>query len=300
MVESDPHGSRIFRFLCLHRIGVVEGATTVTPVDSIHRSLELVATDLRRLDKEGWGVALLGLQPRANDTHFGRIGHLFWSCFPETVEELSESVVILSWKAGGFHLPAQLKAEFDLNQKMCGKVVHGAESAARFLQHTMQGGMRAAEVAQGRGQHMGMADRLSPGFGQGQVDTAQCVPHPIAFDGAPDPVELSLAGSAEGLNGVDAGVSQASSHARTDSGYIVEVKEVEPFGEFTVIDGDKAVGLIALARELGDKAIWSQTNRGPDIGPQFFGQSFLDRQSFRSGGFRSLPVRWQFSVHFID
>lgn len=151
MIEGDPHGGGVFCLLGFHRVGVVESAATMTPVDSIHRSLELVATDLCRLDKKGRGVALAVFEPRAENTHFGGVGDIPGARFPEAVEKFPEGNIILSGEAGGFRLPAQFKAEFDLYKEVSGKVVHRAETPAGFLKHTMERRMSAGEAAQSGG-----------------------------------------------------------------------------------------------------------------------------------------------------
>lgn len=145
-----------------------------------------------------------------------------------------------------------------------------------------------------------MTDRSGLGFGQGELDTAEGVPHTVAFDRAPDTAELMATRGAERLHRIDTCISQAAAHALPDAGDVVEVKDVERFGQFIEVDRNQSVRLVTFARKLGDKAVGSEANgslhRGADPG----GQGFFNFQGFCFGYFRILPVGGHLAVHFID
>ena len=183
---------------------------------------------------------------------------------------------------------------------MAGEVVHCAEATAGFLQHTVKSGMGTGEVSQSRGQYVRMTHCVGSGFGQGEVDATESMPHSIAFNRAPDAVKLTSAGSTQGFNGVDSGVSQASAHTLSDAGNIVEIEDVETFRQCIVVDCDKAVGLIAFACEFGDKPVGGEADGGAHIGADMGGEGFLNGEGFGFGNFRGLPLWGKFSVHFVD
>lgn len=145
-----------------------------------------------------------------------------------------------------------------------------------------------------------MTHRTGSGFGQGQVDATECVPHPVALNRAPDTMKFSSAGGTKRFDSIDAGVSQAAAHARANPRNIIEVKDMELIGKLIVIHSDEAVGLVPFARELSDKAVGSESDRSTDIRANFLGQSFLDGERFGFGDFRGLPMRGEFPVHFVN
>ena len=128
------------------------------------------------------------------------------------------------------------------------------------------------------------------GFRAGEVDATESTPHSIAFNRAPDAVKLTSAGSTQGFNGVDSGVSQASAHTLSDAGNIVEIEDVETFRQCIVVDCDKAVGLIAFACEFGDKPVGGEADGGAHIGADMGGEGFLNGEGFGFGNFRPAIV----------
>ena len=199
------------------------------------------------------------------------------------IEQMAECDRVLSGETAGFGTPAVLKTELYLDVKVTRKVVHCSQASARFLEHSVEGGMSAVKGAEARWEDVGMADCAAMGLNGREFDALEGIPHTVAVDRAPNPVEFALTGMAEGFHVCNPGSVQSLEHAAADSSDVIQVEPVEDLGEIFEVYGNEAIGLIELARELGDEAVGREADRGGNIGADLFGEGGFDFESFAAG-----------------
>lgn len=85
------------------------------------------------------------------------------------------------------------------------------------------------------------------------------------------------------MDGFDAKRIKAFEHARADAAQIIEMKFMDFFRQIGIGDGDQAVGLPGIRRQLRQQAIGRQADRAIQIRPGPIADRLLDATGQRQG-----------------